>query len=200
MQIVQCGSIFISFPPPSPCLLKKASKARKDLQSVHEGNGAMLPPHPLPSLSPLSCRPQPEFSRMLPSALSCTPPTPCQPPPSFIFFLYLLYTRVCFYCLMRADTHLVLSGGGGVLFMQLWLFVFPPDVRQQCQTFLVFPSPPRVPPVCVQPDTARVDGFAFSRSSRISLLKIPSVFFSLKYWSEQECLKLSIHFGLSRNV
>lgn len=144
MQIIQCGSIFISFF--SPLSVKKASKARKDLQSIHEGNGAMLLPH--------SARTHPPFSLYLrcrvdlsPSSAACSPCTvmyspPLDPPELHFRSVFVIYIRVCFYCLMRAGTHLVLSEG--VLFMQLWLFVFLPNVRRQRRTFVVFPLFPFV--------------------------------------------------------
>lgn len=47
---------------------------------------------------------------MLPPALSCTPAPPF--PELHFLSVFVIYMRVCFYCLMRAGTHPVLSGGG----------------------------------------------------------------------------------------
>lgn len=157
--------------------VKKASKARKDLQSIHEGNGATLPPH--------SARPPPpplflfisavvltsaQVQQHAPSALSCIP---LLLPELHFLSVSVIYIRVCFFCLMRAGTHLCyLRGGGRALFMQLCLFVFLPNVRRQRQTFVVLPVVPCcVSPVRVYPEAARVDGFAFSCSSRVFLPK-----------------------------
>lgn len=125
--------------------VKKATKARKDLQSIHEGNGATLSPHsarpPFFSLSPLSCWPQHKFSSMLPLHCHVFPSSS----PSFIFFLYLLCIYVYVFIASCAQAHILyyLRGGRRVLFMQLCLFVFPPN-NDSGELLLSLPSFPIV--------------------------------------------------------
>lgn len=183
--------------------VKKASKARKDLQSIHEGNGATLPPH-----SARNPPPPPFFSAVVltsaqvqqhaPSALSCIPLL--LPELHFLSVFVFIYVYVFIASCAQAHILYYLRGGGGVLFIQLCLFVFLPNVRRQRWTFVVLPVVPYcVSPVRVYPETARVDGFAFSCSSSIFLPK-PFTFslkepFSLHLswilptWPRQQCLE-----------
>lgn len=124
--------------------VKKASKARKDLQSIHEGNGATLPPHsartPPHLFSPLSCWPQPKFSSMLPLHCHVFPSSS----PSFIFFLYL-YLYMCMFLLPHARRHtscIIWGGvGGSYLYSCACLFSFPTcdDSGELLLSFPLFP-------------------------------------------------------------
>lgn len=110
LQIIQCGSIFISF---FPCLLKKLQKRERTCRAYmkvmeRRFRPTLLAP-PLPTFF-LRCRVD-----LSPSSAACSLCTVMYspPPPRASFsFCICIYICVCFYCLMRAGTHLVLSEGG----------------------------------------------------------------------------------------
>lgn len=137
LQIIQCGSIFISLF--FPCLLKKLQKRERTCRAYMKVMErcfcpTLLAPTPPPSLY-LRCRVD-----LSPSSAACSP-LHCHvfPPssPSFIFFLYLLFIYVYVFIASCVQAHILYYLRGSYLCSCGCLFSFA-TCSDSGPTFVVF--------------------------------------------------------------